>query len=426
MRVLVLGGYGLIGLEICKVLLRAGHGVVGLARSERRGRALLPEAGWRGADIAGLTRPQDWRPLLAGIDAVVNAAGLLQTGLKDDVAATQRDAIVALIAACEDAGPRKYIQISAPGAETNAATAFMRTKGQADAALRASALDWTIFRPGLVLAPTAYGGTSLLRMLTAFPLVQPIILPQARMQSVAVDEVAAAVLTALETDLARREFDLVEDEAHTLEEIVRSIRAWQGFAPARATWTLPRRVGDAIAAGADMAGWLGWRSALRSTAVKVLALDVVGDPAPWRQVGGGPLKSLQQTLRTLPSTAQERLYARGRLVFPVLLLLMSAFWIVSGLVAAGQVDAAAAVLSGRLPGWAILLGAAADIAIGLGLLVRRFVRPACIAAIAVCGAYLVGGTILAPQLWADPLGPQMKVFPVIALALAVAALAEER
>jgi hypothetical protein len=31
-----------------------------------------------------------------------------------------------------------------------------------------------------------------------------------------------------------------------------------------------------------------------------------------------------------------------------------------------------------------------------------------------------------PELWADPLGPFVKVFPAMALALAVAALAEER
>jgi hypothetical protein len=41
------------------------------------------------------------------------------------------------------------------------------------------------------------------------------------------------------------------------------------------------------------------------------------------------------------------------------------------------------------------------------------------------GAALAGAA-LAPQLWADPLGPFVKIFPAMALALAVAALAEER
>ena len=430
MRVLVLGGYGLIGLEVSKALRRAGHDVVGLARSARRGRSLLPDAHWIGADIATLTTPALWQPFLTDIDAVVNASGVLQNGAGDDVAATQRDAIVALVAACAAAGPRRFVQISAPGAAPDATTAFLRTKGAADATLKASALDWTILRPGVVLAPSAYGGTSLLRMLAAFPLVQPIVLADARIQTVAVDDVAEAVLAALTADTARRDVDLVEDHAHTLEAIVGRVRAWQGFRRARAVIRLPRAVGHGIARFADLAGWLGWRSALRSTSLRVLEADVVGDPGPWRAATGRPLKSLDETLHALPSTAQERIYARAQLAFPLLLLTLSAFWIASGVIGVWRLDAATAVLAGSLSEPAaratVLAGAAVDIAIGLAVLVRRLVRPACWAAILVAVSYLIGGTILTPHLWADPLGPLVKVFPAIALALAVAALAEDR
>ena len=392
--------------------------------------ALLPDADWIGADIATLTTPAQWRPLLTDIDAVVNASGVLQNGAGDDVAATQRDAIVALVAACAEAGPRRFVQISAPGAVPDAETAFLRTKGEADAALMASDLDWTILRPGVVLAPSAYGGTSLLRLLAAFPLVQPIVLADARVQTVAVDDVAEAVLTALTSDTGGRAVDLVEDNAHTLEAIVGRVRAWQGFAEARAVIRLPRAVGHGVARFADLAGWLGWRSALRSTSLRVLAANVVGDPEPWRAATGRPLKSLDETLRALPSTAQERIYARAQLAFPLLLFTLSAFWIVSGAIGAWQLDAAAAVLAGSLAEptarAAVLVGSALDIAIGLAVLVRRLVRPACWAAVLVAVSYLIGGTILTPQLWADPLGPLVKVFPAIALALAVAALAEDR
>ena len=430
MRILVLGAYGLIGLEVAKALHRAGHAVTGLGRSEWRGRALLPEIDWIAADIATLTTPADWQPMLAGADAVVNASGVLQSGFRDNVAATQRDAIVALIAACEAWGPRKVIQISAPGALPDADTAFYSTKGQADAALRASGLDWTILRPGLVIAPSAYGGTALLRMLGAVPLVQPIVLADARMQTISVSDVADAVRTAIETDLAGRDFDLVEDEAHTLREVVRRIRAWQGFAEARRTLMLPRWLGYGVARGADLAGWLGWRPALRTTALRVLEDDVVGDPKPWAEASGRRIGSLSETLRMLPSTAQERIYARAQLVFPILLLTLSVFWIVSGTIGLWRLDAAAAVLADQLPqtmSWIAAFSAAmADIAIGLGLLVRRFVRPACCAAIIVSLAYLTGGTIMTPQLWADLFGPLVKVFPAMALAVAVWALAEER
>ena len=112
MRVLVLGAYGLIGLPVARALIEAGHSVTGLARSEVRGRAHLPQADWIGADISRLTSPEAWLPHLAGIDAVVNASGALQDGAKDRVAAVQSDAIRALIAACESAVTRRFIQIS--------------------------------------------------------------------------------------------------------------------------------------------------------------------------------------------------------------------------------------------------------------------------------------------------------------------------
>jgi hypothetical protein len=74
----------------------------------------------------------------------------------------------------------------------------------------------------------------------------------------------------------------------------------------------------------------------------------------------------------------------------------------------------------------VLGGAVADIAIGLGVLLRPFTRAAALAAVALSLLYLIAGTWLTPHLWADPLGPFVKIFPSIALALAVAAFVGER
>ncbi len=159
MRVLVLGAYGLIGQGIVRELLARGDHVVGVARNVERGRQLMAEVSWVPGDLNYLLHAKDWEPLLVDIDAVVNASGALQSGLKDNLAAVQRDSIVALVAACQRAKVRGFVQVSAPGAGEQAVTEFLRTKGQADAALRASDLDWVILKPGLVVSQTAYGGT---------------------------------------------------------------------------------------------------------------------------------------------------------------------------------------------------------------------------------------------------------------------------
>lgn len=431
MRVLVLGGYGLIGLEIVRRLRAEGVVVTGLGRSADKGLRAAPDINWIGADIATLQDAAAWRPHLKNIDAVVNASGALQDGAKDDLAALQDGAIRALIAACEAAGVRRFVQISAPGVSAESNTAFYRTKAAADSTLAASTLDWTLLRPGVVIAATAYGGTALLRMLAAFPVVQPLVFAQARMQTVSASDVADAVLFSLRDDAAKRgDFDLVEREAHALKDVTAAFRAWAGFAPARAVIALPSWLGYFVAWFADIAGWLGWRSPLRTTALKVMAQDVLGDGAAWERVRGKPLQSLSETLTALPATLQERIYGRAALLFPVLVLTLSAFWIASGVIGALCWDAAANELDGILSRTTALTlvfgGAVLDLLIGFGVLVRRFTRTAALASVAVSLAYLASGTILTPQLWLDPLGPLVKIFPAIMLGLSVTALAEER
>jgi uncharacterized protein YbjT (DUF2867 family) len=113
MRILVLGGYGLIGAAVVRRLLAHGHAVTGLGRSAARGRAMLPGATWIGADLQTLTEPDAWRQHVQDIDTVVNASGVLQSGLGNNVARAQQEAIIALIEACEAGAVDVFVQISA-------------------------------------------------------------------------------------------------------------------------------------------------------------------------------------------------------------------------------------------------------------------------------------------------------------------------
>ncbi|MEZ5937101.1 MAG: SDR family oxidoreductase [Hyphomonadaceae bacterium] len=431
MRVLVIGGYGLIGAAVVQALCAAGREVTGFGRNPDHGRRIAPQAGWVGGDLARFRSAADWAPVVAGFDAVVNASGALQDGARDDLRAVQTRAIAALVAACETAGVSRFVQISAPGAEADADTAFLRTKAAADEALRASSLSWTILKPGLVVGPGAYGGTALLRMLAAFPAIQPLTLAEANVQTVALEDVARAVCACLADEIPpRADYGLVEPSVRSLEEITLAVRRWAGWPRPRAVWRLPGWAGAAVARLADLAGWLGWRSPLRTTALRSLRAGVTGDDAAWRQAGGFPLKTLEQTLAAMPSTLQERIYGRAALVFPLLVLTLSAFWIASGVIGLVRLDAAADVLDGAIePGAARALalgGGVIDIAIGAALLWRRWTRGAAWGAVLVSLGYLVAGTWITPHLWADPLGPLVKIFPAMALALAVAALNEER
>lgn len=431
MRILILGGYGFIGAEIIRALLHEGHKVVGLGRSAATGERLVPDARWIGADMARLDTPEKWAPHLMGVDAVVNAAGALQDGARDDLDAIHHRAVAALVEAATKMNVKKFVQISAPGAAADASTAFMRSKAAGDAAVRASSIEWTVLKPGLVIGRGAYGGTALLRMLAGLPVMTPLVTSSARVQTVSLDEVAAAVVAVLKGEVpSRRDYDLVEDAPHTLREIVRGIRRQIGFAPAAFEPDLPSWVAAPVGAAADVAGWFGWRSALRSTALKVMREGVLADPGPWRAATGRSLKTFEQTLALLPGTAQERLFSRAQLALPLMIVALGIFWVVSGAVGLASIEAAAAHLDAFVGDGAaralVIAGSLADLAIGAGLLVRRTSRVAAIASVIVAVAYLVAGTMIEPALWLDPFGALAKIIPLMAMGLAVALMLEER
>lgn len=431
MRILVLGGYGLIGSVLTRRLIKDGHEVTGLGRSTSAGQRLIPDAGWIKADISRLIHATDWHPIITGFDAVVNASGALQTGGRDNVQAVQSAAIIALIEACEEAGVRRFIQISATMAAADAETDFMRSKGEADARLKASSLDWTIYRPGLVIAHAAYGGTALLRMLAALPGFGLMAFGDRRIQTISLDDIAEAVSRAAGSDqLTGVEADLVEDSDQTLTEIVAAIRKWLGWPDFAFVVNLPRWMTSIVVLLADMAGWLGWRSPLRSNAVKVLDGGISGIASETRAVLGRPAMSLEQTLRSMPATQADQWHARLSLVFPIVLSGLIAFWGISGLIALVRFQEAAAILGAgpmsSLAGWLVAGGIAADLAIAAGLSWRKTSAWAVKSAIGLTLAYLVLGSWLTPDLWMDPLGPFVKSAALIGLHVMILPLLEER
>lgn len=167
MRVLVVGAYGLIGGYIVSELLREGHDVIGAGRDIARAARRFPQAAWVRADLAAASTA-DWRGCLQGVDAVVNCAGALQDSPSDRLRDVHVEGLKALATAARVAGVARFIHISAVGVG-DSAQPFGQTKFMGEQVLSQQDLAWIILRPGLVVAPAAFGGTALLRGLAAFP-----------------------------------------------------------------------------------------------------------------------------------------------------------------------------------------------------------------------------------------------------------------
>jgi uncharacterized protein YbjT (DUF2867 family) len=377
MRVLVTGAYGLIGSACLARLHAAGHDLAAAGRAAAP-RRRFPYAHWITADFARLTKPEQWQPLLAGIDAVVNCVGVLRDGASDNVQRVQFDGTVALFEACLQAGVKRIIHISAIGAALDGPSVFSRSKAATEARLQALALDWVIVRPGLVLAPAAYGGSALLRGLAAFPLCSPLIGADAPIQIVDIDDVAETVARALAPHApAKVVWDVAHPKAHTLADIVRAVRAWLGFAP-RPVLRVPHAVAAIAAWFGDAIGWLGWRSPVSRTALAQLEAGVVGDPSAWMAATGIKPRSLEALLAAHPCGVQDRWFARLYLIKPLAIFGLAVATLTIGvvtLIAISKIPYLARIWSTPRVLVTLLLGVI-TCALGIGLTIRRTARPA--------------------------------------------------
>jgi uncharacterized protein YbjT (DUF2867 family) len=381
-------------------------------------------------DIAGATRPEDWLACLADIDAVVNCAGVLQDSPADSTRGVHADGVAALFAACERGGIRRVVHLSAIGIDREAPTEFSRTKREGEEALMRRDLDWVILRPSVVLGSAAYGGSALFRGLAALPIL-PAMPDTGPLQVVQLDDVVATILFFLAPAAPSRvALDLAGPERLSFAETVHRYRAWLGWRESRVI-TIPRSLGAALYWLGDFAGWLGWRPPLRSTARREIRRGAIGDPSRWTELTGIVPQSLSAALSRRPASVQERWFAGLYALKPIVFVVLSLFWVVTGLVSLGPgheigVDLMRRGGSGVLSAPAVIAGGIIDIVIGCAIAWRRTTRLGLWAAIAISLFYIAAGTLTTPWLWAEPLGPFVKVFPILLLNLVALAILEDR
>ncbi|MEU6442298.1 SDR family oxidoreductase [Streptomyces sp. NPDC047046] len=154
MRMVIAGGHGQIALRLERLLAGRGDEAVGLIRNpEQAGDLELAGARAVVCDLEAAT-VDEVAHALEGADVVVFAAGAGPDSGRDRKDTMDRDGAVLLADAAERAGVRRFLMVSAMGADAahegdEVFDVYLRAKGAADDAIRArTGLDWTILRPG--------------------------------------------------------------------------------------------------------------------------------------------------------------------------------------------------------------------------------------------------------------------------------------
>ncbi len=211
MRVAIAGGHGQIALRLARLLTARGDQVVALIRNPEHA-AEVAEAGAEPA-VVDLEQADEGvvAAAIAGADAVVFAAGAgpgSGSARKDTM---DYGGAVKLVAAAQQAGVRRYVIVSSMGADPDAPgddtfSVYLRAKGRADDAVRASRLDATVVRPGGL---TNDPGTGQVRVGATVPRGQ-----------VSRDDVAAVLVAVLDSpSTIGRTFDLVGGDTPVAEAV---------------------------------------------------------------------------------------------------------------------------------------------------------------------------------------------------------------
>ena len=142
----VTGGTGFVGGTLINLARQAGHQVRALTRR--------PQPAHQGVTwVEGaLDRPAALAELIAGADAVIHVAGVVNAPDRASFAAGNIDGTRAIVTAAEQAGVRRFVHVSSLAAREPQLSTYGWSKAEAEHVVEGSGLDWVMVRP-----PAIYG-----------------------------------------------------------------------------------------------------------------------------------------------------------------------------------------------------------------------------------------------------------------------------
>ena len=246
--VTLFGGGGFLGRYVAQELLRSGARVRIAERNPLDTYFLKPLAALGQAQSlpADITKPDSLPRAVQGADVVINLVGILKGKFDAVHVEGARNAATAAAAA----GARRFVQISAIGADPAAQSAYGRSKGLGEQAAREAFPGAHVIRPSLLFGPEDQFVNKFASMMALAP-VLPVVRPDVRFQPAWVVDVARAIAkVALSPDPAPATVELGGPQVLTMLELHR----WIGEAIGRTPALLP--LPDGLAAGVAKMGWL--------------------------------------------------------------------------------------------------------------------------------------------------------------------------
>jgi NADH dehydrogenase len=225
MKIFISGGTGFVGRHLIRELQERGHSVRLLVHSSSSVRVKFESV------VGDVTRLESLVQGISGCDAVINLVGIIRefpsrgiTFEKLHVQATAN-----MLSAARKNHILRYLQMSALGSRPDAVSAYHQTKWQAEEMVRASGLEFTIFRPSLIFGPEDAFVNMLAAQLRLAPLMPVIGSGSYRMQPIHADDVSRCFVSALEMpETFGQAYNLCGDDRLSYEDLLDAIAAAMG------------------------------------------------------------------------------------------------------------------------------------------------------------------------------------------------------
>lgn len=300
LKIVILGGTGFVGRHLVARLAADGHSVILLSRNLacHGNRLLPPGVELREVDVYD---PTVLRHSFTDCDVVVNLVGILNE--RGDNGRGFRRAHVELtklvIAAMQLAGVRRLLQMSSLNAGRGDSF-YLKSRGEAEAAVKASGLDWTIFEPSVIFGVGDGFFCRFAELLKLAPFL-PLAKAGTRFAPVYVGDVVEAMRRALHArNTIGQVYELYGPEVFSLGELVRMTARQLGLK----RWVLP--LPDALGRLQGLVFDFVPGKPFSSDNYRSMKLDSVGAIDGLHQLGIVPTRVGQQLATILGSPAEKQ------------------------------------------------------------------------------------------------------------------------
>lgn len=222
---LVTGGTGFIGQALIRQLIASGYEVRSLIRPSKR-TPNLPRGVPVDAVVASLTDMRGVRAAMKGVKTVIHLVSGENKGSDTDLLSVDIQSTKVITAAAAESGVERILYISHLGADRASAYPTLKTKGISENYIKASGIDYTIFRSSLVYGPSDHLTEGIRSLLQATPFI--FLLPgdgSTVLQPIWIEDLIGCIMSSLEDPKTRNKvYEVGGGEYLTIHEIVEMIQ----------------------------------------------------------------------------------------------------------------------------------------------------------------------------------------------------------